>query len=538
MATRGDGRTGEDVTAQAQNISGLPKTLAETIDCEVRGEVFMTEDDFETASANRVASGKNAFVNPRNATAGSLRNVDAQYVAPMSFAAYDASGGPFDGIDSYSERLAKATTFGFTTAADLLPGFDKPVTGSAAVIARIDEIGERRANLGFPIDGAVVKVDDIPTRDRIGAISRTPKWAVAYKYAPDTATTRLNEIEVAVGRTGRISLTALLEPVFVGGTTISRATLHNPKWVLDADIRPGDVVYVYRAGDVIPRVNAPVLSQRPEGLPVWVPPTVCPQCGEPWNKTSLLWRCDTYECSISGRVAYALSRDVLDVDGGGEVFAEAVVEAGLVSDISDIYNLTIQQVAALVTSDGREIGVKNATKIVNGIQAAKNQPLNRQITSLGIRLTGRTMGRRLASHFGTLDAFRNASENDLAQVEGVGTEKAKVIREGLTKMAPIIDRLVSAGINTGTPKTEAPAGAALPLAGKTVVVSGSGPGLSRTEANEAVERLGGRSSGSVSKNTSLLVAGEGAGSKASKAEALGVEVMNAEDFAALVAANS
>lgn len=535
VATRGDGTTGEDITAQASGITGLPDTLTEPWTLEVRGEVYMTDADFETANINRVASGKPAFVNPRNATAGTLRNSDRDYHAPMSFAAYDASGPAVDAWDDHRDRMAAIHRVGLTTAASLQPALE-PVTTGPDALALIDRIGQIRPTLGFPIDGAVVKAASLTTRDNLGAVSRTPRWAVAFKYPADVATTVLRDIEVAVGRTGRITLRAVLDPVFVGGTTITYATMHNPAFVTDGDFRLGDTVYVYRAGDVIPRVSAVNLAARQPASAPWTPPAVCPACQQPWDTSSILWRCHTPECSTVGRIEYAVSRDVLDVDGFSTALAEAVVDAGLVNDIADLYQLTVDQVAVLPVGDGsRTVGATVATKIITGIAASRQQPLPRVITSLGIRMVGRTMGRRLAAHFRTLDALRAATVDDLAAVDGVGPERAATIRAGLTAMSDVIDRLVAAGVTTALAETgDAGTG---PLSGKTVVVSGSVPGLTRTEANEWVEKLGGTSSGSVSKKTSLLVAGDGAGSKADKAASLGVTVMSADDFAALVAAH-
>jgi DNA ligase (NAD+) len=532
VATRGDGTTGEDVTAQATQISGLPSTLTQPVTIEVRGEVFMTDANFDEANINRVNAGKPAFVNPRNATAGTLRNSDATYYAPLSFAAYDAAGTEVHTMDDHLDRMAHLETLGIRTAT-ALTSFTGPVSTSAQALECIDGIGAARSTLGFPIDGAVLKASSMATRERLGAVSRTPRWAVAFKYPADVATTVLRDIEVAVGRTGRISLRAVLEPVFVSGTTITFATMHNVGFVQAGDFRIGDTVFVYRAGDVIPRVSAVDYSRRPAGLPAWQAPQVCPNCSETWDKTSLLWRCQTPECSTVGRIEYAASRDVLDIDGLSTAMAEALVEAGLVNDIADLYDVTSDQIAGLPVGDGsRQVGTLVAGKIVDAITASKAQPLARVITALGIRKTGRTMGRRLAAHFQNLEALRAATVVQLSAVEGIGADKAETIHAGLHAMSPVIDRLVAAGVTTSAPQ---PVGAGtLPLAGKTVVVSGAVPGLTRTEANEWVERLGGKSSGSVSKNTSLLVAGDGSGSKSEKAAALGVSIMTADEFATLV----
>lgn len=538
VATRGDGTTGEDVTDRAYKISGLPAKLKQPLDVEVRGEVFMTDVDFDFSNSNRVAAGKPAFVNPRNATSGALRKADSEYEIRLSFAGYDAFGAPVDSEDSFVARMRSIAKLGVQTAAELVPSIGGATADLTQVVSEISALGEMRETLGFPIDGAVIKTDSIAARERLGAIARTPRWAVAYKYPADTATTILRDIEIAVGRTGRISLRAVLEPVFVGGTTVTYATLHNPKFVTDADFRLGDTVYVYRAGDVIPRVNAVDLSKRPATAEPWLPPEVCPNCGQAWDKSSLLWRCHTPECSTVGRIEYACSRDVLDIEGLSEALADALVEAGLVSDIADLFTLTAEQIAALPVGDGsRQVGAKVAAKVAAEIEKAKRQSLARVITSFGIRGTGSRIGRRLAAHFGSLEALRAASLDELTEVEGVGSEKGTLIFNGLRDMSDIIDRMLANGV---TPQhSAAPALAAVedsPIAGKRVCVTGAVPGLSRNEANEAVERLGGSSVSSVSKATDLVVVGEGAGSKAEKATALGIPIMPAEEFAALVRA--
>ena len=527
VVTRGDGTSGEDVTSQAHQVSGLPQQLRFPVDLEVRGEVYMTNQDFETANANRMAAGKPAFANPRNATAGSLRAQDRTYAAPMSFSAYEASGDD----DSYRARLQRAFSLGVSTVTELLPVMPQSIMPPAGpVAAYIEEIHAMRSDLPYPIDGAVVKVDSTKARQALGTTSHTPKWAMAYKYPADTAITTLLDIELAIGRTGRLSVTAVLEPVFVGGTTISRATLHHPQFILDADLRIGDRVYVYRAGDVIPRVTTPDLTARPAGLAKWQPPDNCPQCGEPLFKNSLLWRCGTPECSTVGRIVYFASRDVMDVDGLDTATAEALVESGLVNDIADLFSLTLDKLAQLQTGEGRMLGHKTAARILSGLDQAKSQPLARVITSLGIRKVGRTMGRRLAERFRSMAALRQATIQELGSVEGIGELKAATIWDGLRQMDPVIDRLVAAGVQTemGVPTV---GGAAGPLTGKTVVVTGVVPGLTRNEADMAILQMGGNPAHSVSKKTDLVVIGDGAGSKADKARELGIPIMDASDFA-------
>jgi DNA ligase (NAD+) len=523
-ATRGDGATGEDVTAQAQAISGLP-VVVDGFTGEVRGEVFMTRTDFDASNASRVADGGEMFKNPRNAVAGSLRKVGTR--SRMSFAAYDVLGVD---EDSYSARLDVIESLGFQTARSLIPvdSTDDPQT----VIALIETL---RPTLDFDIDGAVVKVDSEMARDRIGVASRHPKWALAWKYAAEETRSVLRDIEVTVGRTGRVAFTAVIDPVDIAGSTVGKATLHNADFIATHRLGIGSDVLVSKANDVIPRVVGLDTDNNATIAP-YSPPTVCQQCEEPFDTSEVNWRCHSAECSIVGSVTYFASREAMDIDGLGEVVAEALVSTQLVSNVADLYDLTVNDFATLELSEGRVLGEKNAVKIVNALNESKAQPFNRVVTSLGIRKTGRTMGRRLAAHFTTMDKLMSATIADLTSVEGVASEKARHIRDGLTANANIIDRLAAAGVNMGSQQS-ADMGD-LPLAGKTVVVtgamSGSLAGKSRNEMNELIEAAGGKASGSVSKATSFLVCGEEGSSKYVKAQSLGVRIVTPEEFAEMV----
>lgn len=533
VATRGDGTTGEDVTAQAQNINGLPLKLKSALTIEVRGEVFMTDEDFTTASNNRVAAGKNPFANPRNATAGTLRNEDLTYVAPMSFAAYEANGHDFDS-DSYLARMKIVNKAGIAAAVYLTPSFAKLTSNASDITSIINSILEVRPTLGFPIDGAVVKVDSLIVRDKIGSISQTPRWAVAYKYPADTATSILRSIEISVGRTGRLGLRGVIDPVNVAGTTITYASVHNIPWVKESGILINGTVTVYRAGDVIPRITAPANGEQPIDAYEWVSPTACPQCNEPLDMSSLLYRCVTPECSIVGRIEYAASRDCLDIEGLGVEIADALVEAGLVNNIADLYDLTVQDIANVqigLTSTGadRLIGGTVAKKLAAEIEKSKNQPFNRIISALGIRKTGRTMGRRLAAKFPTMELLSNATTADLMQVEGIAIDKAEYIHSGLSSMQNIIAQLALSGVNMGEETNKSKGGN--PLAGKTYVISGSIPGFSRTQAQEKIEMLGGKASSSVSAHTTALITNETQTAKAVKASALGIPIIDPAEFA-------
>jgi DNA ligase (NAD+) len=536
-ATRGDGITGEDLTAQAlrePGITGLPAVLPTPWTGEVRGEVFMTDTDFEAANINRVAAGSPAFVNPRNATAGSLRNIDRTYETPMTYAAYDISGEQVDGTDSHAERMQMAHALGFGTAYHLAPGV-KVATDATDVLDAIDAIGQDRATLGFPIDGAVIKADSNRDRARLGYASRTPYWATAYKYAADTASSVLRDIVVTVGRTGRLALTAVIDPVFVGGTTVSRATLHNVGWVQSAGLAIGQTVAVWRAGDVIPRVTAPI-GEQPHDLAPWQPPATCPQCGEEWDKSTLLWRCTTPSCGAVSALAFWCSREALDVERIGESVCEALVETGKATNVADLYDLTVEDLAALpmgTTSTGgqRLLGLANAREIVSGLETSKAQPFNRVITGLGIRMTGKSVGRWLAARFKTMDALRAATVEEIAEIDKMGLVKAQSVVDGLRQMGPVIDRLAAHGVSMAVVDD----GGAKPLAGKTYVVSGSVPGYTRTTIAERIEALGGTASSSVSAKTTALVTSETTTSKAKKAASLSIPVIDPAEFATLLA---
>ena len=524
-ATRGDGMTGENITLQVKRgINGLPVHLATPFTGDVRGEIYMSDDDFEQANVLRVASGKRAFVNPRNATAGSLRDTNPKLVAPMSFAAYDVVGS-FEGLDSYKAVMDKVETLGIKTACNLIPGL-----GSESIYDAIQTLHRMRPSLGFPIDGAVVKLDSFFDREKLGTTSCTPRWAVAYKYPADTATTTLKDIEVSIGRTGRLGFRFVVEPVFVGGSTVTYATAHNADWIRQADLRIGDTVWVYRAGDVIPRITTADLSKRTPDMQRWQSPTECPQCGGELDTSSIIWRCLAPECSILGKIVYFCSRDCMDIEGIDTAISEALVSAGLVNDVAGIYNLTLDDIANLQLGESRKVGDKVATKIMASIEASKSQPFNRVITALGIRSTGRSVGRWLASAFGNMDNLQAASVVDIAQIDKLGEVKATNIVNGLRELQGVIARLKVAGLCM----EQARQNNDLPLAGQTFVVSGAVPGYTRTTIAERIEALGGRASSSVSKDTTALITAETTTSKAVKAAQLGVRVIDPAEFVRMI----
>ncbi|GAA1500001.1 NAD-dependent DNA ligase LigA [Dactylosporangium maewongense] len=552
VATRGDGRAGEDVTGQARRAAaGLPERLAAPLTLEVRGEVFMTDADFEVANAMRTGTGEQAFAHPRSAAAGTLRAQDRTYDAPLSFFAYsvhrdEPPAGPHSEAMAELERLGVATTGGSVAGTPVCQTIDEILTAVHALSAS-------RGTLGFGIDGAVIKADLPADRDAAGSSSRAPRWGVAFKFPADTRMTRLLEIKVQIGRTGVITPVAVLEPVQVDGVTVTFATLHNFDDLVRRNVRPGDMVFVRRAGDVIPEITGAKLDERPADSVPFEPPATCPRCDGEIDRTQKRWRCTRGRvCGAHESLAYYAARHSMDIEGLGGKIIDMVVAAGLVTDPADLYDLDVPTVAGL-----DRMGEVSATKLVAAIEASKSQPLARVLTGLGVRMTGRSMSRRLARHFGTMQALLDASVEDLKQVEGVGPERAVTVAAELVDLAPVIEKLVAHGVNMTEPDLPAPpaattddsdadspaAGAtiALPLrrpdgTPMTVVVTGSVPGLTRDEGNEAVERLGGKSSGSVSKRTDLVVVGDGAGSKADKAEQLGIRILPADQFAALLTA--
>ncbi|MFG2640419.1 NAD-dependent DNA ligase LigA [Streptomyces sp. NPDC048370] len=596
LVTRGDGTAGEDVSHAIGTIVGLPERLTEPVTVEVRGEVLMTTEQFEAANPVRVAHGGEPFANPRNAAAGTLRAKDRPYRVEMTFFAYDmlpldvpggadaaggagageagtgtgAGAGVAAGVDAdglreaaHSELLARAVALGLhTSGATAVPG--RMVTGVAEVLTRVEEIAALRAELPFGIDGIVVKADLAADRREAGEGSRAPRWAIAYKLPAVEKVTRLLAVEWNVGRTGVIAPRAVLEPVDIDGSTVTYATLHNPSDITRRGLRLGDRVMVHKAGDIIPRVEAPVAHLRTGDELAIEFPEACPQCGSEIDRSEQRWRCARgRNCHLMASLSYAVGRDQLDIEGLGASRIVQLVDAELVADVADLFTVTREQLLGL-----ERMGETSADNLVAALATARTRPLSRVLCALGIRGTGRSMSRRIARHFATMDAVRTADVEAMRSVEGIGTEKAPVIVAELAELGPVVDKLVAAGVNmtepgatpppppgtasgTDTPDAGTNADAsspvesaavsgvsAGPLAGLAVVVTGAMTGpleaLSRNQMNELIERAGGRSSSSVSKRTGLVVAGEKAGSKRAKAEELGVRLVAPEEFAELL----
>ncbi|MGW0546191.1 NAD-dependent DNA ligase LigA [Streptomyces altiplanensis] len=553
LITRGDGTAGEDVSHAKGTVVGLPDELTEPATFEVRGEVLMTTEQFEKANAVRTEHGGEPFANPRNGAAGTLRAKDRPYTVEMTFFAYGAlplagSGELGEGLGEWphSEILRRVAALGVHTAA----GTAVPPRTAATVEevqARVEEIAALRPELPFGIDGIVVKADSAADQREAGAGSRAPRWAIAYKLPAVEKVTRLVAVEWNVGRTGIIAPRAVLEPVEIDGSTVTYATLHNPADITRRGLRLGDQVMVYKAGDIIPRVEAPVVHLRTGDEQPIAFPEACPQCGSEIDAGEQRWRCVRgRDCRVVASIAYAVGRDQLDIEGLGATRVVQLVDAGLVADFADLFVLTREQ---LLTLD--RMGETSADNLLAGIERARARPLSRVLAALGVRGTGRSMSRRIARHFATMDRLRAADAEAVQRVEGIGAEKAPVIVAELAELAPLIGKLVAAGVNMTEPgatppakdadareqaEQDVPAG---PLGGMTVVVTGAMTGplekLSRNQMNEVIERAGGKASSSVSKRTALVVAGENAGSKRAKAEDLGVRIATPDEFAAMVA---
>ncbi|MER5639074.1 NAD-dependent DNA ligase LigA [Kitasatospora sp. NPDC002227] len=536
LLTRGDGLAGEDITHAADAVLGLPATLAEPVDLELRGEVLLTTEQFDHANRVRTEHGAAPFAHPRSGAAGTLRAKDRPYRVELTFFAYSAVGLDHLGHSALLEALAAlgANTAASTAAAPLR------CAGLAQVAQRIEEITALRAALPFGIDGVVVKADSAADQAEAGSGSRAPRWAVARKLAAEHKVTRLLEVEWNVGRTGIIAPRAVLEPVVIDGVTVTYATLHNPADIERRGLMLGDQVFVYRAGDVIPRVEAPLTDQRTGAETPIVFPAACPRCGDDIDTSEQRWRCVRgRNCQAVASVVYAAGRDQLDIEGLGGTRAVQLVESGLVADLADLFTLTKEQLLGL-----ERMGETSADNLLAAVETARGAALNRVFCALGVRGTGRTMSRRIAAHFGSMAAIRAADAEALALVDGIGTEKARVVAAELAELAPLLDRLAAqrVGIQVTEPQqvaAEAEQGGWGPLAGEAVVVTGAMTGplaaLSRNEMNELIERAGGKASASVSKRTTLLVAGEKAGSKRAKAEELGIRILGPEEFAALIA---
>jgi len=552
LVTRGDGIAGEDVSHAIDAIEGLPDRLTEPVSIEIRGEVLLTQAQFERANEIRVEHGATVFANPRAGAAGTVRAKDRPYMIPMTFYGYAGlpashrTEGPFAELlreGAHSAVMAEVANLGVNTTGRTPAGL-RVCSSPAEIREAVDAIAALRPDLPFGIDGIVIKADDARDRADAGTGSRAPRWAVAYKLAADHRITLLVGVDWAVGRTGVIAPRAILEPVEIDGVVVGFATLHNPADIERRGLMVGDRVSVYRAGDVIRRVEVPLVHVRTgEETPIEFP-LVCPQCGGDIDRSQQRWRCaQGRECGLHAGILYAVGRDQLDIEGIGGRLVTGLLDTGAVADVADLFTLTRERLLAL-----DRMGDKVADKLLAGIEAARSRPLSRVLCALGVRGTGRSMSRRIARHFGTMDAIRAADVVEMARVEGIGESKAAVIVAELAELAGVIDKLVAAGVTMTEPGAAPETGnepdgsdvetGPQPLTGQAVVVTGAMTGtlaaLSRNEMNELIERAGGRAASSVSAKTTLVVAGDKAGSKRAKAESLGIAIITPEEFAAML----
>lgn len=535
-ATRGDGTTGENITENVRTINAIPLKLRGDdwpARLEVRGEVFMPKAGFEKLNELARQKGEKVFVNPRNAAAGSLRQLDSRITAsrPLSFYAY--SVGVVQGADlaaSHYERFLQIKSWGLPMCPET-----KRVDSLADVKTYYQDILQRRDALPYEIDGVVIKIDDIAVQERLGFVARAPRWAIAYKFPAQEEITTLNEVEFQVGRTGAITPVAKLEPVFVGGVTVSNATLHNADEIERLQVKIGDQVVRRRAGDVIPQVVSVIKERRPETARDIIFPTQCPVCGSHVERIEgeAVTRCTGgLVCQAQRKQAlkHFVSRKALDVDGLGDKVIEQLVDREMVETPADLFKLS----AGVLTVLDR-MGPKSAQNIVNALEKSKLTTLPRFLYSLGIREVGEATAANLAQHFKSLEAIQAATEEQLIAVQDIGVVVAKHITtffEEEQNQAVVQDLLVQ-GIHW--PEVSAPEqGAELPLEGKTVVLTGTLSQLGRTEAKEALQSLGAKVTGSVSKKTDILFAGENAGSKLTKAQELGIEIKTEQDLLELI----
>ena len=516
-STRGDGVVGEDVTQNVRAIKRIPKTLKNAPEfLEVRGEVYMPHEAFQKLCAEQELQGAAPFKNPRNAAAGSLRQKDAKITGSRGLSIFVFNVQQIRGkeLTRHSDSLNYLKSLGYHVVHDI-----------EQAIAEIEQIGQNRSKLDFDMDGAVIKVNDFAQREQMGSTNKFPRWAIAFKYPPEVKETTLRSIEVAVGRTGVLTPTACFDPVFLAGTTVARATLHNEDFIRQFGLCIGDTIQVRKAGDIIPEVIG--VTRRAEDAQPYEMPTVCPSCGAPvvHLEDEAALRCVNPECPAQAlrNIIHFASRDAMDIDGLGTAVATQLVEKGMVHSAADIYALSREQ---LLTLD--KFKEKSADNLLNAIQRSKENDLDKLLFGFGIRNIGDKAAALLAEHFGSLQAIREVDAAAISEIDGFGGVMAQSVVEFFAKegTTDLVHRLADAGVNMqwkGEPKGDK-------LAGKTLVVTGTLETLSRNEAEALIVKNGGKASGSVSKKTSYVVAGAAAGSKLTKAQALGVPVLTEAEF--------
>lgn len=526
-STRGDGLVGEDVTANVMAIRRVPKQLKDAPEyLEVRGEVYMPHQAFQKLCAEQELQGAAPFKNPRNAAAGSLRQKDAKVTAGRGLSIFVFNVQQIRGktLSSHAESLDYLKSLGLPVS----PRYHV-VRDIEDAIQEIEQIGQNRAKLDFDMDGAVIKVNAFDQRGLLGSTNKFPRWAIAFKYPPEVKETTLRSIEVAVGRTGVLTPTACFDPVFLAGTTVGRATLHNEDFIRQLGLCIGDTIQVRKAGDIIPEVIA-VTAHAQDAQPYQMP-AVCPSCGAPvvHLEDEAALRCVNPECPAQAlrNIIHFASRDAMDIDGLGTAVATQLVSKGMVHSAADLYTLKLEQ---LLTLD--KFKEKSATNLLQAIQHSKQNNLDKLLFGFGIRNIGDKAAALLAEHFGSMQAIREATAEQIGEIDGFGGVMAQSVLEFFAKegTADLVHRLADCGVNMqwkGEPKGDK-------LAGKTLVVTGTLETLSRSEAEALIVKNGGKASGSVSKKTSYVVAGAAAGSKLTKAQALGVPVLTEQEFLAML----
>lgn len=530
-ATRGDGSVGEDITSNLKTIRSIPLMIEETGKLEVRGEAYMPKRSFEQLNEERKEKGEQLFANPRNAAAGSLRQLDPRIAAKrhLDMFAYGYGVWQIPEVGTHSGRLEKLQKLGFKINPhwEICRSIDE-------VIAFVKKWTEQRSSLPYDIDGIVVKVNDIKQQEQLGFTARTPRWAIAYKFPAQEAVTTLIDIELSVGRTGVVTPTAILEPVFVDGSTVSRATLHNEDHIRALDIRIGDRVIIKKAGDIIPQVVRVLFEERKEGLEPYRMPDHCPACNSKLVHLDdeVALRCINPDCpaQLKEGIIHFVSREAMNIEGLGEKIIEQLFDAGLIKSIADLYRLKKEDLLPL-----ERMGEKSVQNLLKAIEASKQNSLKKLIFGLGIRHIGEKAASLLAKNFKTMDALKNATFDELVAIDEIGEKMAESVVKFFKeeKVVQLIEQLERLGINMTYLKDE-PEGQSIAaqavFANKTVVLTGKLEHFTRNEAKAIIEANGGKVTGSVSKNTDLVIAGEKAGSKLKQAEKLNIPVWDEEKF--------
>lgn len=526
-STRGDGITGEDVSENLKTVRSIPMSLREPLPfLEVRGEVYMPRASFDRVVARQLENEEEPFKNPRNAAAGSLRQKDSRVTAQRGLDIFVFNIQQVEGknLSAHRESLDFLQEQGFK----VIPTC-KQFSEIESAIAEVERIGEARYQFPFDIDGAVIKVDSFADRELLGATSKFPRWAVAFKYPPEEKETTLRDILIQVGRTGALTPTAVFEPITLAGTTVSRAVLHNQDFINEKGVAVGDRIIVRKAGDIIPEVVA--VAHHQEGAPPYQIPSTCPSCGSIAEREEgeAVLRCVNMACpaQVARNLVHFASRDAMDVDGLGPAIVHQLLDAGLVQSFADLYTLEEGQLAKL-----ERMGKRSAKNLVNALEASKSRDLSRLLFALGIRGIGQRSAQLLAQRFGEMDGVMSATAEEIAGIEGYGEIMAQSVVDffALEQNRRLIERLKELGLNMRCDTVPA----AGTLSGKTFVLTGTLPTLSRSEAKAMIEAVGGKVSGSVSKKTGYVVAGEEAGSKLTKANALGIPVIGEDELRAMI----